>query len=198
MESLLSAILVLVIAEIRSLAPWIAKSLVNASVEIIRSLKVASRMEEEWLRDISDAPGRLYKVVIALGTLVAAGRILVHSLKQGLKYRKKLNSILDLDDFDADGRLLNDKLISVRYDIAIGILWSTIKSLGGPTKVLRMGRLELESRANVRITDYELFLLGWCGYMGDKGLSRFGVEVLWDLSQRVKLGEQHPCMRKEQ
>jgi len=80
MMSLISGVLVVVVlpillTEFTELAPWLAAKVALFASRRLRKAEEVERYGEEWLADVAHAPGKLTKLAVALGHVVAALRL---------------------------------------------------------------------------------------------------------------------------
>lgn len=67
-----SVLLPLVVAEATELGPWLACGVLKLGARLVVPRARAARLEEEWLAGVDDWPGKLTKLVRALGLVLLA------------------------------------------------------------------------------------------------------------------------------
>ncbi|MFI1382938.1 hypothetical protein [Embleya sp. NPDC020886] len=82
---LIGAIVALLFTEAVDICPWLAARMVRASARRIPNPKLALRFEEEWLGVVERRPGKLLKLVSALGIVILGGRKVRASMRSAPK-----------------------------------------------------------------------------------------------------------------
>ncbi len=70
-----AVLLPMLLAELGDWCPWLAKRLVRWSARRLRSPEDRARYEEEWVANLDEVPGKLSRLVAALGYLVSVPRM---------------------------------------------------------------------------------------------------------------------------
>ncbi|MFE3206105.1 hypothetical protein [Embleya sp. NPDC059237] len=89
---LIGALLALILAEMVDVCPWLAARMVRSAARRIPDPKLATRFEEEWLGVIERRPGKLLKLVSALG-IVTLGAHRVRKLARPKPHVSRLRRV---------------------------------------------------------------------------------------------------------